>query len=205
MTNARDDEWMTAEEYLDFEAKSNSKHEFVDGLLFAMTGTTQRHNTIVHNLDTIVANHLHGSKCRAYRESIRVAVEAANSYYYPDLVVTCKPDDDSFFALEPLFIAEVLSDSTAMIDRREKVAAYRKLPSLCEYLIVDHRKQQAQLFRRQHDKAWASWIFRGNAEFSLDSLPTGLLVIRLPDLYKATDLEHHQGFEVREERAGYFI
>jgi Uma2 family endonuclease len=48
----------------------------------------------------------------------------------------------------------VLSPSTAAIDRREKGAAYRQIPSLQTYLLIAQHEQRVQRFWRDHDNVW---------------------------------------------------
>ena len=57
---------------------------------------------------------------------------------------------------EPCVVIEVTSPSTARIDRGEKLAAYREIPSLRAYLIVDHRRRRVE--RHWRDDASAAWM-----------------------------------------------
>ena len=117
MTSVKDEKWLSIEEYLALEEKSQIQHEYVDGRLFAMTGGTQRHATLSSNIWRMLSDHLKGSPCRAYSHNLKV--QADERVYYPDVVVTCaKRDDDSLFAQEPVLIVEVLSPSTGSTDRR---------------------------------------------------------------------------------------
>src|ERR1700678_3274194 len=113
--------YITAEEYLTEEAHAPLKHEYVDGRVFVMTGSTLRHNIIASNIQSILRTHVRGSRCRAYIADVKVKVESTNSFYYPDVMVSCdKYDDKSVFTCNPELVVEVLSRSTAAIDRREK-------------------------------------------------------------------------------------
>jgi Uma2 family endonuclease len=118
---------MSVDEYLSSEEHASVRREYVDGRVFAMTGVTKRHNIIAGNIYSILRAHVRGSQCRAYISDVKVRVEAANSFYYPDVMVSCEPfDHKSVFTSTPRLIVEVLSRSTAAIDRREKVLAYSK-------------------------------------------------------------------------------
>src|SRR5437868_14877821 len=102
--------YMSVEEYLAFEETASLRHEFVDGQVFAMVGTTLRHNIISANLQSILQTHLRGSSCRAFISDVKVRVEATNSFYYPDIMVSCKPLDTSGTVItEPVLLVEVLS------------------------------------------------------------------------------------------------
>ncbi len=64
-------------------------------------------------------------------------VATSDAYYFPDVVVSCQPDDDARIEHNPCFVAEVLSPSTKRVDQHEKRHAYCALPSLRDYWIVD--------------------------------------------------------------------
>lgn len=82
---------LTIPEYLELEEKSPIKHEYINGQVYAMAGTTDVHNTIALNLALLIRNHLRGSDCRAYFADLKVRVEKRNCFYYPDIFVTCDP------------------------------------------------------------------------------------------------------------------
>src|SRR5262249_31741428 len=119
---------LTPEEYLKAECQSPLRHEYVDGQIFAMTGTTAAHNIIYGDLFAELHSHLGRGPCTVFMSDMKVRIDAANCFYYPDIMVTCqKLDGSAIFSTEPVFIAEVLSPSTEQIDRREKLLAYRQI------------------------------------------------------------------------------
>ena len=122
---------MTAAEFLDWDATQTLKHEFVGGEVYAMAGGEDRNNTVALNLVVALRQHLHGSACRVYASDMKLRVEAVDSFFYPDLMVTCSPADaaDRLIKHEPVLVIEVLSPGTAAFDRGEKFASYRQLPS----------------------------------------------------------------------------
>src|SRR5919198_5223972 len=125
---------LTVEEYLDFENRSEVRHEYVDGFVFAMVGESKRHNRIIQNFTIALAAHLKGGPCEFYTQAVRLWVEPARAFYYPDVVVTCDPTDDDEYRVErPVLAIEVLSPGTESTDRREKRLNYSKLDSLREY------------------------------------------------------------------------
>lgn len=176
---------MSAEEYLEFEKTSPVRHEFVDGELFAMSGVTLRHNIIVDNLHPLIKEHLKGSSCRSFTTGVKVKVKETNSFYYPDILVSCTPTDTSSYYLDaPVLIVEVTSPSTAAIDRREKRNAYQQLKSLKEYVIVHQAQRRVELFRKTaNGKFDAAEQFIGEGEFSIDCLPNGSLTVDFAQLY----------------------
>ena len=146
-------------EYLTLEARSPVRHEYVAGEIFAMTGASIRHNIIAGNLYTALRTHLRGSPCRALMEGVKLYLKKERSYFYPDVMVTCESrllelDAQMQIVDSPTLIIEVLSPSTEGIDRREKLRAYRTLPSLKEYALVSQDECKLELYRRRGDIAW---------------------------------------------------
>lgn len=148
---------MSAAEFLAWDAGQALKHEFLAGEVFAMAGGEDRNVTVAGNLYIALRQHLRGSPCRVYTSDVKLQVEAADSFFYPDLMVTCSAADaaDRLIKREPVLVVEVLSASTAAYDRGDKFAAYRQLPSLVEYLLVDVDTRRCDLFRKgAHDGLW---------------------------------------------------
>ncbi|MFO8038350.1 MAG: Uma2 family endonuclease, partial [Sodalinema sp.] len=148
---ANDPLYITPEDYLAAEEISPIRHEYRDGEVFAMTGGTQAHHTIVGNLFFALKTHLRSSGCRIFAEGMKTRVEASNAFYYPDVVVTCDDRDrqpQSQYIEYPRLIIEVLSPSTARFDRTEKFADYRTIPSLEEYVLVSSDRQQVEVFQK---------------------------------------------------------
>jgi len=150
---------ISEEDYLRLEAASPFKSEFVSGHIYAMTGASLRHNVIALNMATILRAHLRGSPCRAFMSDAKLRVAKFNSYYYPDVMVTCDPryqrvsPGDSMIEA-PRLIVEILSTSTEATDRREKLQAYRSLPSLLEYVLISQESAAIEIHRRQGDIGW---------------------------------------------------
>lgn len=189
MSNLNKRALMSPEQYLEFEESSPVRHEFVDGEIFAMSGVTLRHNIIVDNLHPLIREHLKRTPCRSFTTGVKVKVEETNSFYYPDIMVSCTPADTASYYLEsPLFIVEVTSPSTAAIDRREKRNAYQQLKSLKEYVIVHQAQRRVELFRKMaNGKFAAAEQLIGEGIFTVECLPNGSLTIDFAQLY--ADLE----------------
>jgi Uma2 family endonuclease len=150
---------LTPAEYLEREETSPVKNEYVDGEIYAMSGAKRRHNLIAAGL----VYHARGAansreSCQVFGSDMKVFVEAHNCFYYPDLSVCCdRSDRNELFLTRPCFIVEVLSPSTASIDRREKRASYATLESLREYLIVDADRMRVELYRREGG-GWRGYV-----------------------------------------------
>ena len=91
-------------------------------------------------------------------------IRVSAPYYYPDVVVTCSgmdigPESPQYYLEDPLLIVEVLSPSTEIIDRREKMLGYRSLPGLKEYVLVDSEKQWIEVYGLQNGANWTVDLF----------------------------------------------
>jgi Uma2 family endonuclease len=190
--------YISVEEYLRSEENLAQRHEYVDGRLFAMSGATKKHNIIAFNVQSALHQHVRGSGCRAYASDVKVWVEAANSFYYPDVVVSCgDTDQNSAVASNPVFIVEILSRATAAIDRREKVLAYKQIDSVKAYLIVHQSRQRVELHKRNDQASWDVVEFGPGDEIILDSMPTGPVKIAMSTIYQDVDWDHD--LQVRED------
>ncbi|MGH9755088.1 MAG: Uma2 family endonuclease, partial [Blastocatellia bacterium] len=145
---------LSVEEYLALEEKSEARHEYVAGYIFAMAGATDAHNIIAINVATTLRPHLRRSGCRVYMVDMKVRVEAVDAFYYPDVMVTCEPFvAKSIFKSKPVLLVEVLSPGTELTDRREKLSAYFKLESLMEYVLISQDEKRVEIYRRgKHGK-----------------------------------------------------
>ena len=164
---------LTPEEYLQLEAKSDIKHEYIDGEIYAMAGATDTHVTIAGNIFALLLSHLRGSGCRVYISDMKVRIEAQNRFYYPDVLVTCEDRDreNSTFKQFPNLIIEVLSDSTEAFDRGDKFADYQSLPSLQEYVLVNTKKARIECFRRTKEGLWLLQFYElEDSQFDLTSI-----------------------------------
>jgi Uma2 family endonuclease len=147
---------ISEEDYLAGERLAQIKHEYVAGEVFAMAGASKIHANITLNIAVALRSNLRGTPCRAYVSDMKVRVKTSSAYYYPDVAVTCSPRDlavdaPAYYLEAPCLLAEVLSDSTARIDRREKLLAYQQLESLNDYLLIDQDKREVEHYRRGAD------------------------------------------------------
>lgn len=145
----------SADAYLAWEAEQPDKHEYLNGEAFAMAGASEAHVTIALNVAMALRSQLRGSPCSVFISDMKLRVDAANAFFYPDVFVTCAEADRAHtqFKTAPSLIVEVLSPSTSAYDRGDKFASYRNLPSLQEYLLIDTEHRRAELFRRDKPSA----------------------------------------------------
>jgi Uma2 family endonuclease len=119
----------SADDYLAWEPAQLDRHEYLDGDVYALADAEDRHVTVSMNIAFALRQHLSGSPCRTYMSDMRLHVAAANSYFYPDVLVTCSALDlaSAVVKTEPKLIIEVLSPGTAAYDRGVKFSHYRSL------------------------------------------------------------------------------
>lgn len=153
---------MTVEEYLAFEEKSRTKHEYMGGEIIAMAGVKRNHSLISSNLNYRLQSQLEDTNCEVHIADFRVQVQD-DHYVYPDAIVVCgevKLADDVFDTLtNPTIIFEILSKSTERRDRHEKKDDYLQLPSLQEYVLVSQNKVQVEHFVRKSKNQWMFTIY----------------------------------------------
>jgi Uma2 family endonuclease len=173
-------------DYLATERRAETKSEYLDGGVFAMSGASRRHNLIALNAAASVHGQLKGHPCETYAGDMRVHIPAAGLYTYPDVTVVCGEPrfDDSELdtLLNPTLLIEVLSPTTEGYDRGKKFAHYRTFDSLQEYVLVAQEEVRVELFARQVDGHWLlSEASRLDASISLASIGCEL---RLADVYE---------------------
>ena len=147
---------MSAEDFLAWDRHETLRHEYVRGEVFLMAGGEDSNATAALNIGMALRTHLRGTPCRTFLSDVKLRVEAADCFFYPDVMVTCSAADaaDRLVKREPVLAVEVLSPSTAAYDRGDKFNDYRQLPSLREYLLVDPQSRRCDLYRKGGDGLW---------------------------------------------------
>ena len=166
--------------YLRFEAAAGEgepRHEFWDGEVFAMGGASWAHNEVVANLIAWLVPALRGGPCRAVGQDQRVRISESR-YVYPDVVVACPPELDDAqqpeTLLNPKVVFEVLSKSTAGVDREKKRVGYQRLPSLTDYVLLDPETRTLEHYARTSPSTWALTYGGARDEVRLESLDVTL-------------------------------
>jgi len=173
---------LSIQDYLTQELHSDVRHEFVAGQIFAMGGASRNHNRIVRNLTAALHAHLRGGPCEVFASDMKVSIEAVQSFYYPDVVVTCDPTDrEEYFVTRPTLIIEVLSPTTEVLDRREKWLNYRRLASLQEYVLIAQGKPMIEVLRRSGEQTWERQTYTIGDEVEFNSIGLRLAVATLYD------------------------
>jgi Uma2 family endonuclease len=131
-------------------------HEFVDGEILAMTGGTIAHNGIAINLLLTLRPYVQKSGCHINMADVKVQAKRGDRYFYPDLVISCHPDDlnATQYIQHPQIIIEVLSPGTANYDRSQKLRYYRQIASLQQYLLINTDQMLVESYQRQTAAMW---------------------------------------------------
>ncbi|MCT7976987.1 Uma2 family endonuclease [Laspinema olomoucense] len=166
-----DRNYMSPEEYLEWEEQQPLKHEYMNGEAVAMTGRTIAHNEIAVNLTTALKNHLRGKGCKVLMADSKLGVNESGPFYYPDVMVTCNEQDKLAKNVInfPCLIAEVLSPGTEGFDRGQKFQNYRRISSLREYLLVSSDQKIVECFRLNEKGLWELSTYREGDEIELAS------------------------------------
>lgn len=162
----------TLEEYLAMEPEGEVRHEFINGELFALVGASLRHNLIVTNWVAALHSHLRGTPCQVVASDRKVLIAVADRVYYPDVMVRCDDDSnpiDEYTETTPRLIIDVLSSSTAAVDRRQKRLDYQMLDSLQDYVLVAQATPTVEVYSRQRDD-WTITTFKARDDIVLPSI-----------------------------------
>ncbi len=140
----------TVEEYLQHEENSEIRHEYYQGELFAMVGTSATHNELVQEITFAFKKHFRPKGCKVFSENLKLEVIRNEYYPYPDVMLTCYNIDLSakYIIKFPSLIIEVLSHSTESRDRGWKFARYKKIPTLKYYVLVSQTNVYVEVFTR---------------------------------------------------------
>ena len=171
-------------DYLRGEQTAKRKHEYVEGVVYAMGGATNAHNRIATNATGVLHAQLRGKPCQVFNSDAKIRVRLARGtrFYYPDVSVVCRPNppDDTFHDA-PAVIVEVISGSTRRIDEHEKREAYLSIDSLHTYLLVESSNAAVVVYRREADSVRRETYSALEAVIPLPEIECEL---RLADLYE---------------------
>lgn len=177
---------MSVADYLEMEQASDVRHEFVAGQIFAMVGVRDSHNSVALNIASALQAQLRG-RCKVYIGDVKLRVDAADAFYYPDVFVTCDPsDNDPYVKRYASLVFEVLSPRTEGIDRREKLRNYRLIESLSEYAIVSIEDRCIELYRREAGAEWHLYRYGAQESMELRSLAAQLA---LADVFEGVGVQ----------------
>ena len=192
-SRARRPGYVTAEEYLRREELAETKHEWIDGKVREMAGSSDLHSVLDRWIGVRMALAFENAPFVCFSNDIKIRVPGG-PYYYADGSVAARPatfeppirpGGRRTVLTNPAVIVEILSDSTAHIDRGEKLNAYRTIPSLTDYLLFSQDEPHVEHHRRGPGGAWSDDTHRGrDAAFALAA---GGATLNLGSIYQALD------------------
>jgi Uma2 family endonuclease len=171
----------TFAQYVHLEENSPNKHEFLDGVVYAMAGGSPDHAAIAGNVIRLLGGALEGKRCRVFTSDLRIRVKSTGLGTYPDTSVICDrvdldPEDPKgHTALNPTVLVEVLSPSTEDYDRGEKLSHYKRIDSLREVMLVAHDEHRVDLWRKVGTH-WTQLTVGDGGHVELESLGCTLSV-----------------------------
>lgn len=169
--------YLTEAEYLHGEQFSDIKHEYIDGDVYAMAGASRNHERLSGNIFAALLTHLKDLRCEPFMSDIKV--KADGHFFYPDVLVVCDDEQgDDYYTEKPLIIVEVLSKGTRRNDKSLKMTAYKTLPSLQEYVLIEQDFVDVEVCRRAN--GWVSEHYFLGDEMTFTSLD---LTLAVTDMY----------------------
>jgi len=148
---------MTPEQHLKFQAESETKTEYHEGLVaktLDMAGASSNQALLNANVTASLVNQLRGRACRADSADLKIWTHRRRRYLYPDQSVICgipsaRPEADAHAADNPKVLFEVLYPSSAGVDRGAKSTIYKHLEQLEEYVVLEQVEPSVDVHRRQ--------------------------------------------------------
>jgi Uma2 family endonuclease len=177
--------FMTWDEYLAFEEQSAYRHEYVNGIVYAMSGGSLAHNRIAQKLVIAFGAHLKGGPCEPFFLEAKLEIRAGHDkiMYYPDVMVSCRPEDRTEqIVRNPKLVVEILSKSTQHIDRREKAMTYQRVEAIEEYVLIAQNQPRIIVHRRA--EGWRPMVYSA-MDARLEFRSIGLL-LALAQIYEGT-------------------
>jgi Uma2 family endonuclease len=181
----------TYADYVALEGQSPTKHEFLDGEIYAMAGGSEEHSALAAEVLRLLGNALGELPCRVHTSDLRIYVEAVGLATFPDGAVVCGPLEQhlpspSATAVNPTVLVEVTSDSSEEYDTGAKLDCYRTIPTLRDYIIVSHRERRLTLHQRTASGEWQARVAIAGGRVALASLPAELAV---DDVYRRSSVK----------------
>lgn len=185
-------------DYLAGELVSQTKHEFLGGVIYAMAGGRNVHNLISTNITGSLHANLRGKPCQPYNSDTKIRIHLSTHvrFYYPDVSVICDPNSpDDSFQDQPALVVEVLSRSTRRTDEGEKKDAYLTIPSLKVYLLVKQEAPVVTVYRRDEQGGFVREVYEGME--TVLSLPEIETELPLTEIYEGVKFSPEPDVELR--------
>jgi Uma2 family endonuclease len=174
--------YMTEDQYLALDDATDGKYERLNGMvtmlrppssleaadagILDMAGGSDAHAALCSRLTLLIGAQLEDAPCLVYSGDRRLKLPEGN-YLFPDVTVACGKDTSTLPA-NPTVIIEVLSPATEKRDRTAKLAVYKPLPSVHEYLMVGSETQEISIYRRESQ--WRTYYYQSGDLVELRSI-----------------------------------
>jgi Uma2 family endonuclease len=171
----------TYADYVALELESSTKHEFLDGEIYAMAGGSEDHSALAAEVLRALGNAVGDRPCRVHTSDLRLYVEAVGLATFPDGSVVCgglrqhEPSPRAT-ALNPMVLLEVTSDSSEDYDTGPKLEYYRTIPTLRDYIIVWHRERRITMHSRSEGAGWTTRVAIAGGRVMVESMKVELVV-----------------------------
>ena len=190
MSLARPVHRYTYADYVALELTSTTKHEFLDGEIYAMAGGSEEHSALAAEVLRVLGNAVGGRPCRVHTSDLRIYVEAGGLATFPDGSVVCGPlaqhsPSPKATALNPSVLLEVTSDSSEEYDTGTKLEQYRTIASLHDYIVVSHRERRITVHGRTAEGAWSTRQAISGGRVRVESLDLELIV---DEVYRSSSI-----------------
>ncbi len=187
--------FISEQEYLQGELIAEIRHEYIDGEVYAMAGASRNHQRLVGNLYAALNLYLADKPCEPFVSELKV--KTARGFFYPDVLVVCDDGQgDDYYTENPTLIIEVLSKTTRRTDKTIKLAAYKALPSLQEYVLIEQDHVEVEVMRRSQN--WFPEHYFLGDEVVLESVG---LTVGVAELYHRVDNEDMRDFLQQQQQA----
>jgi Uma2 family endonuclease len=175
--------YMPVEHYLALDESTDGKYEYLDGFVFMLrppssyyetadavdlAGGSTAHALLAVNMVSLLSNALADSPCFVYSSDAKLKL-TEKRYLYPDVTVSCGEQEDTQYITNPTVIIEVLSPTTEKRDRGAKFNAYKRLPSLQEYLLIGSQYKAIEVYRRE-GAFWKQYTYQEGDTIELASI-----------------------------------
>ena len=170
--------YISEAKYLEGEKISDVKYEYIDGDVYAMAGASRNHNIVSTNIARLFGNHLENTPCTTFVSDMKI--KADGDFFYPDVLINCNNDDgDDYYTNSAIIIVEVLSKSTRQRDKVTKMKAYKTIPRLEEYVLIEQDFIDVEVCRRKNN--WTSEHYFLGDKVTFESLD---LTLSVADIYQ---------------------
>lgn len=168
MTAAKPQEYVPYDAFLRSEASSDDRHEWVDGVIYAMSRGSPEHGRLAGRITARMLSSFLDDGCEIFLSDTAIFIESAQHHTYADASVVCgalctrtvydkngKSIGEAI--VNPTLIVEVLSDATERYDRDGKFEAYKKLSSFEVYVLVSQAERRIEV-RTRDGQQWLTQI-----------------------------------------------